>query len=359
VTSDQLGYAEFDSVYALGMDSKGILYAAGFYGGTWLVRISRDHGETWKMVDTLEPAPDYYLQATALWIDSSDRVYVAGSGKQGSHLIRSSDDQGKTWTTHSLPEGTRLFGFPKLAGTRDGVLYSADSARDGAWVVYQSRDQGKSWRLVDRYLPSGAALCLPNSLDFDSRGSVFVAGQCGEDIERPMTTWLRSSDDQGESWKSLKRVDHTLSWERNNPRVTVDSQDRVFLAANPWIYERGECHWMIHRSEDWGISWTTADYLDNSGERESCSYAEATVADARAGLVVFGRGRSSVLGRVSADGGASWKEIPGLQDGLMDGPYLFIVQAVLINALGETLVGGQVLNFEGEPSWVIRKYRPD
>jgi hypothetical protein len=103
VNRDQYSTANGNSASGgVAIDSSDRIFAAGIgQDGDqvkhWVVRRSTDHGLSWATVDDLTTSDTSYTHISAVAIDGSGRIFVAGSF-ENHWLVRQSNDHGATWS---------------------------------------------------------------------------------------------------------------------------------------------------------------------------------------------------------------------------------------------------------------------
>jgi hypothetical protein len=211
-SSHPLMSGETFGVNGIVVDGQGNVYAAGNANGAWVVRVSRDHGISWRSVDVYQATASHQSTATAIAIDPTGRVFVAG--------------------------------------------YGTDSANRWRWIVRRSSDSGASWSSVDEYVLDGNSFAIPKAIATDSAGNVYVAGF--EAAFRPGVFYppsngiVRKGADDGITWTTVD----TSTTRRNAAvvaAITTDAAGRVYAAGFDGT------HWTTKVSVDGGSSWSLLD----------------------------------------------------------------------------------------------------
>ncbi len=189
------GASWFNSDWVLGawgsgisFDRHGEILTSGYEIGETsrlLTRLSRDHGKTWKTVDTLS-FPGQQGGAISSFIDAQGTYYALGSGwidPTGTRrwFIRRSGDKGRTWQTvdqFSLEANKNAEAYEmtqRPSGELLCVGYALDSLGRHHMILRRSRDQGRSWHTVVDHLGVEGRGFYGHNLS-SGRRSVMVSG---------------------------------------------------------------------------------------------------------------------------------------------------------------------------------------
>ena len=176
-------YMAFSASYVSGTP----LYASGHPatgGNTGLIK-SNDGGITWELVsNVIEPPVDFHAMA----VSKHNPKIIIGFDSAARGLFKTVDG-GETWESLAYPEYVSALAISPdesqliFAGTGKGI--------------FKSSDGGKTWMLLDEY--NGMSVF---ALAFDEGGTLFASVE---------TFGIVKSDDLGESWEDMQRIDLTVS----------------------------------------------------------------------------------------------------------------------------------------------------
>ena len=178
------------------------LYASGHPstgGNTGLIK-SNDGGVTWKHVsNVIEPPVDFHAMAVSK--QNPDTLIGFDSGARG---LFKTVDAGMNWETLEPPEYISALAISPddseliFAGTGNGI--------------FKSSDGGKSWFHLNSYI--GLRVF---ALAFDDNGVLFASVD---------PFGLTRSDNFGESWENLSKIDLTIT------SIVADSQnDEIYVGG--------------------------------------------------------------------------------------------------------------------------------
>ncbi len=190
-------YMAFSAPYVSGAP----LYASGHPatgGNTGLIK-SNDGGITWELVsNVIEPPVDFHAMA----VSKHDPKIIIGFDSAARGLFKTVDG-GETWESLVYPEYVSALAISPdesqliFAGTGKGIFKSADG--------------GETWELLDGYKGMGVF-----ALAFDEGGTLFASVE---------TFGIVRSDDLGESWEDMQRIDLTVS------SIAADSENRYLYVG--------------------------------------------------------------------------------------------------------------------------------
>jgi len=281
----------------IAINSKGWLYAGGWWGGAGLYR-SKDKGKTWTRCDQ-----NYgEFQIFTIAINNKDHIFI---GNDWEGLLRSTDD-GETWDTlqnqYPLNECWAI-AFDKAgnmyAGDGDwsGIVKSTDDGETwtdwinlqtislavgsngyiyaGTWQgVYRSTDEGTNWVKMSDGLPDLSISCI----EFDSAGKIFVGTGTGHN----KGNGIYYSDNNGDKWIHLALQDTVVqsllilgnkfiagtleygvlissdsgkSWIASNVGLSNNNVFRLRIASDGEIFTASDTRGGIHKSTDNGATW--------------------------------------------------------------------------------------------------------
>ena len=173
------------------------LYASGHPstgGNTGLIK-SNDGGITWEHVsNVIEPPVDFHAMATSK--QNPEMLIGFDSGARG---LFKTIDGGKTWETIEPPAFEYISAL--AISPNDSELIFAGTGNG----IYKSSDGGETWIPLETYQKMAVY-----ALAFDDDGKLFSSVK---------TFGIVQSNDLGESWESLIRVDLTVS------SIIADSQN--------------------------------------------------------------------------------------------------------------------------------------
>lgn len=307
----------------LSLDTAGNLYWSGTFAGApcaksscpgpvWFVRKSPDFGQSWMDVDTFVYAPGQLSDARGVASHPSGRTFVAGSANDShgkSHWIVRASDSGAagTWSNADDVPGAAGRGIkyiPNRGLFAVGFTEQTKTLSNG-WLVRRSADGGVSWSTVDLHqLPKqsgwyqdAAALGLVG----DAEGNIYVAGSIkamvtvGRTASAPAQWLIRHSTDGGTTWQTLNMFAYVPGKEASAWGISSDAAGRV-VAIGRGQDSQGIFHWIVRRRDAQGFWQTVDDYQLATGKN---AYAQAVVVDAAGNLLVSGE-------VVDANGGYHW-----------------------------------------------------
>jgi len=235
--------ASFVGDPAVAIDGGGTLYAicqqylnTDATSGTIRMMTSRDKGQTWSAVSSIQSAPDKPWAAGGA---EDGTVFVSWLGNPGG--IKRSTDHGATWgavqSTGNIIHGTGI------TTSTTGLLhvpYNLDSSRNQLRYL-RSKDGGMTYEAPRDLLADMGTFCFNCSprqhpivgSAADPTGkyvaltwaSQMPGGQGDDDV------WLLYSSDGGDTWTKPIRVNDNASASRQfEPWVAVDRYGRVHVA---------------------------------------------------------------------------------------------------------------------------------
>ena len=176
-------YMSFSAPYVSGVP----LYASGHPstgGNTGLIK-SDDGGITWELVsNVIDPPVDFHAMA----VSKQNPEMIIGFDSAARGLFKTVDG-GETWETLMYPEYVSALAISPdetqlvFAGTGKGI--------------FKSDDGGKTWAVLDAY--NGMMIF---ALVFDEEGTLFASVE---------TFGIVKSEDLGDSWENMQRIDLTVS----------------------------------------------------------------------------------------------------------------------------------------------------
>jgi hypothetical protein len=329
---------------AIAIDSSDRIYVAGAGRDSWVVRKSTDLGVTWSTVDEQFEDQRFYA-ASSVAIDSSGAVFAAGvRGYDSSSprwMIRGTSDQGSTWSTVSTTVPSVL-----LAAGPSGSLYSSAGQMYGAidkWKINKSIDSGVNWTSVDSFSSSGANSVL-SALAVAPTGTLYTAGYSSDGTS---THWLvRRSHDSGATWTTMDDF---------SPSGTYGSLDHLVVGPHGEVIVSGQfstedfnSRWIMRKSLDQGATWAGVTGPDESAFAHTG--IEELLLTPASNLFVTGYSSDKNYHgnwylRRSTDLGASWTE-------LASAPYSgnFISTSSAIDSTGNLYLVGREYG-----GWSVKK----
>ncbi|MCW5551756.1 MAG: hypothetical protein KIS67_06245 [Verrucomicrobiae bacterium] len=196
---------------ALTVDANGHVYVVGFGDESmeseqfqarthWLVRHSRDRGQSWTTIDDF--ADGFSAKAAAV-LHSTNGLFVAGSGRNGNRdagerwLVRKGTvgDHGSfRWQTvddfqlQKVEPGRQTGGLASdLALDAKGNLYAvgrsyvfASDGRSAHWVVRRASSTGTDWAVVDTFQLREGHFAAASGVASAGRQGVYVVGRAAD-----------------------------------------------------------------------------------------------------------------------------------------------------------------------------------
>lgn len=249
---------QYSTGVAISNSLSNVMYAVGTgksvnYQNDWVTKKSTDGGETWSLSDSFV-CGDFGCEAKEIVTNSNGNIFAVGTN-QGSttnqfySMVRRSLDNGLTWTQSDLfqlSSGNPSYGV-SIVSLSDNTLFYAASGFDATfkvrWLIKKSTNNGASWVTIDNY-DLGTSGAQPLKMKIDSNDHIYVLGiASGHRV-------IRKSTDKGASWVNI--FDSTVSG--FHPRdLAVKSNGYFYLAAT----EANK--WVVKKSTDGGLTWVTLD----------------------------------------------------------------------------------------------------
>ncbi len=250
----------------------------------WLVRRGRDGGSAWATMDEFTLPGGQMAMAKCLTVDSQGGLYVAGYGDKpiaadsptrAQHwLVRQSRDGGQTWSTidtYSRGLDTRA---AAILSTSEGLLVAgsargADREPSERWLVRKGVEDASgdfSWETVDAYAPQGlddsgqGRLSDVHGLGQDAQGNLYAVGRSfsrADDGKNPH--WIvRRSSNRGADWAVVDTFQLESGMFATARAVAVDWKG-IYVVGQA-IGKNLDSHWIVRRSDtgDAG-SWSVCD----------------------------------------------------------------------------------------------------
>ncbi len=243
------------------------------------------------------------------------------------------------------------------------ILYSVGGATDTdgvrTGVARVSTDSGQSWSIVDGFKPAGWAWTQYRGFGSAANGALFTAGELWDGVPNIGTkNWIvRRSIDGGVTWTTQDVFDDGAGGKPSCGDIKAAPSGAIYAAgvtaaqggANGWS-------WLVRKSSDGGASWTTVDQVVTPGFSE----ARAIGFHPNGSVFVVGymsdsKGRFRWTTRRSVNGGATWSTV----DSYQAGNGLFAkAQSITVDSSGAVYVAGMAIGFQKgryTQLWVVRR----
>ncbi len=167
-----------------------------------------------------------------------------------------------------------------------------------------------TWATVDQLPATSGAVGVAT----DNSGDVFVAGYARNPTTQQDDHLVRRSADAGTTWSSLQ--DPAAFTEVKDIAVSGDG-NTIFLVGCAPNASGSANNWIVSRSTDGGVTWSTVDQFALAG---SNNRANAITADAAGNLYVVGQAdagsnHTTWIVRRSQDGGTTWSTVDSISGG--------------------------------------------
>ncbi|MBV6521670.1 MAG: Ycf48-like protein [Gemmatimonadaceae bacterium] len=262
----------------------------------------------------------------------NDRVIWA-TGSQGTFLR--SVDGGATWTTGTIP-GAARFDIRSLHASSEQVAFAGATAGR----IWMTTDGGKTWSL--RYQAADTAVFIDAIAFWDSRRGMALADPIGGHFALLVTS------DGGATWQEAPAASRPPTRD-GEAAFAASGTSLVLLPDGVALIGSGASAARVHRSTDWGKSWTAVDVPIQSGNGVNGIFSLA-FQNARSGIAVGGNYRAPDSTRATAavtgDGGVSWTPARSMVSGYRSGAA--VTPAGLALAVG---TNGTDVSFDGGRSW--------
>ncbi len=273
----------------------------------WIVRRSSNRGETWKTVDDYSSAPEVGFGASDIAVDPrSGAVYVIG----GAHemvgglpytpwVVRRSRNQGETWTTiDNFALSSALVSPLRVAVDGHGVIYvvgiesiidsTGSETGERRGVLRRSTNGGTTWTTMD----FGGQFQFLSAVAASRDGQVFVAGPRRYIPTIPPLQWQVAYSPNGSTgWGIVDSFAEPSSYVTgarvsDDGRVMVfgDGQDgtrkwlvRQALVSAPTVWETVDNYRPLDFSIGFGEARAEAMTFAQDGEAYSAGYVIAPV----------------------------------------------------------------------------------
>ncbi len=215
---------------------------------------TRDGGETWAPVTTIEGSPVVGLCALEVvripFVNAGvldNKVRVLGVGRVGGPVAAIySDDLGKTWQRMSLPESCAMAFDVHFFDATHGVIASATSTnvQESKALILTTDDGGVTWQ--EAFI-GPRAFELTWKISFPSRNVGFVTIQSYNPDPAASKRVIAKTTDGGKTWSELPLVDDPKVREFG---VAFIDEQRGFVGALPHGF----------MTTDGGATWSNANF---------------------------------------------------------------------------------------------------
>ena len=267
---------------------------------------------------------------------------------------------GSTWTTiDDFQPGAGLNSIVyDLAIDPQGTIYAL-GARAGAGgrqhaFVRKSGDGGATWTSVDDYQMTSGRDTNVSGIAAPSTGVVVYGGD-STDANGTSPLYVRRSGDGGGSWTTTP-FQYKAGQSMQGGGVTADAAGNVYQVGGG--IDGNNIRWLVRRSKDNGLSFTTIDDFLYPGLMKTQSVASGLLAVDAQRLYVVGHSVDSAFGfhwmvRTSSDGGATW----GIDEDAPLSPGLNHLNASVLaaNARGDLFALGRVEDVTMTSHAVVRR----
>lgn len=323
---DTYFHTETNGGYAKGTDIKkdslGNLYVVGYETGSigsaaWIVRKSLDGGSTWTTIDTYQKIIDRPSEANAIFIDSSDNIFVAGYAKGGVSLepiwtVRKSTNYGVTWST--ITEFQLEAGYGSVAkdivvdsvGNVFTVGYGYSTAYGAnSLIVHKSDLSGGNPSVKQQYQLSAGLDSEATGIEVDSTGAIYVVGK-GRSAS---AHWIvLKSSNFGDFWTVVDDFQQQGGYDSSANAVYVDANNYIHVVG--YGFDSYGRRWIVRKSMDGGGSWVIKDIHQKSIMNPSEAFA--ITSDGTGNLYAVGYSQQSLntyyTVRRSEDAGETWAD---------------------------------------------------
>lgn len=263
------------------------IYAVNFSPG--FVFRSRDYGQTWKRVGTLDEG----LWDVACHPSNASMVYALGTGS-----LFISKNSGTTWNKYAFPGGCFSEGKIAVHPKQASVIYVSGAFQSGSpakycMAVFKSTDGGRQWSVSKLKPTASSASATGVAISAANPRIIFAGGYYSTGSSSYYRVY--KSADGGATWANTTG---SLG-KRQNPNwlgcpIVTHPTDplRLFVGTAYGIY----------KSTDGGLTWMR-------GQGEAIAYRGLAV-DPSNPLNLYAGYNSQAY--TSSDGGDSWVEVSGV-----------------------------------------------
>jgi hypothetical protein len=215
------------------------------------------------------------------------------------------------------------------------LAVGTQSVIKGKWVTYRSSDGGLTWLLADQFQFSSGGQATAWSVTADA-ARIYVSGTARD--AKNVDHWVvRRSADGGLTWTTADAL--PLQGATASIGITVAPSGSVVAVGYT------AAMWTVRRSTDGGNTWATVDKFKLGNYM---SVAKGITSDANGNLYVTGSaGKGHWITRKSTTGGISWTTV---DDFTLNGSG--IGMGVAVDEFGRVFVGGS--SSGSSPRWIVR-----
>ena len=329
----------------------GAIFASGYgddgtNGEHGLVVASADDGNTWSAPFDDFWIPNASVEDGGMAIDSAGKLYVSGFYYYDTgnfhQFVRRSTDGGATWATVDDQAQSPLAyaGSGNITADVAGNVFVSEYLFTSAWTwLVRKGTGGTNFATVDTYLPSGGS-AQANAVYVHPMAGVFSVGYASFPVKFGTSQfWLvRRSLDGGITWSTVDTYQATSGYAAAAYAVGADASGNIYVAgsANVAVKRTVTAHWIVRKSSNGGATWSTVDdYVGGA--------AHALSADSNGNLFVAGTaGGNGWIVRERLAGSGTWQTVDNLSGGT--------AASIAADGLGHVFVGGSFGNY-----WVMRR----
>ena len=289
---------------------------------------------TWQTVDDFQYAPGKAAINRGIAASADGTLFVAGAGADAAGvnhgMVHRSLDGGVNWDTVLDAPSVNLL---RIATSPSGLVLAVGTQAfaNGKWVTYRSSDGGLTWSLADQFQFANGGAAIPWSITADA-ARIYVSGTARD--AKNVDHWVvRRSADGGLTWTTAD--DLPLQGATASIGITVTPSGSVAAVGYTAAV------WTVRRSTDGGNTWSTVDKYKLGNYT---SVAKGVTAGANGNLYVTGSAAGHWITRRSADGGTSWTTVDDFtNNGSGTGA------GVAVDAFGRVFAAG----IGGNSRWIV------
>ncbi|MCC6822720.1 MAG: hypothetical protein V9H26_02095 [Verrucomicrobiota bacterium] len=293
---------------------------------------------TWQTVDDYQYAPGKAAINRGVAASADGTLFVAGAGADAAGVnhgvVHRSLDGGVTWDMVLDVPSVNLLRIA-INPLGEVLAVGTQSVIKGKWVTYRSSDGGLTWLLADQFQFSSGGQATAWSVTADT-ARIYVSGTARD--AKNVDHWVvRRSADGGLTWTTADNL--PLQGATASIGITVTPSGSVIAVGYTAAV------WTVRRSTDGGNTWATVDKFKLGNYM---SVAKGITADANGNLYVTGSaGKGHWITRKSTTGGISWTTV---DDFTLNGSG--IGMGVAVDEFGRVFVGGS--SSGSSPRWIVR-----
>lgn len=224
-----------------------------------------------------------------------------------------------------------------------------------SWLVRKSSDFGASWSLVDTFNYNTNLEAVARGVASDTSGNIFVVGHGVGNAGSPQYYWLvRKSNDGGLSWTTVDALTGAPGLYSEAAAVTVSSTGRIYVVGT--THDGTKFQWIVRTSSNGGSSWSTVStYNYPSSTNHARAYAVAV--DGNGVVFVSGSaqdtsGKFHWIVQRSADNGATWTTVDDYQ---MESSQDSESRGLAIDSQGRVFSSGYGFSLLTGQRWILRR----